>query len=104
MLIARLFRVAKTIGLRILCEDLGLTKPRLRWISDTIDPIQKPNRVTFSRELLVISVQEREENFRDIMTGDESWFFRHFPHDFAWAGSRGELPSGSSQRLALKNV
>jgi hypothetical protein len=28
----------------------------------------------------------------EIMTGDESWLFLHYPHDSAWIASRDELP------------
>jgi hypothetical protein len=91
-LVARHFRAAKTRCLRILREDLGLKKFHLRWIPRTIDAPQKWNRVTLSREFLAILLQEREKNFNDIMTGDQSWFFRHYPHDSASAGFRDELP------------
>jgi hypothetical protein len=49
-------------------------------------------RVTLSRELLAILIREREKILRDIMTGDESCFFLHYPDDSAWIGSRDELP------------
>jgi hypothetical protein len=91
-LTAQHFSVAKTTCLRILGEDLGLKKLHLPWVPHKIDPTQKRNRVTLSREFLAILLHEREKNFMDIMTGDESWFFRHSPHDFAWAGSRDKLP------------
>jgi hypothetical protein len=91
-LIARHFRVAKTTCLSILRESLGLKKFHLRWVSHTIDPPQKRSRVTLSRELLAISLQERETNFMDMMKCDESEFSLHYPHDSAWAGSRDELP------------
>jgi hypothetical protein len=91
-LIARHFRVAKTTYLRILREDLGPKKFHVPWVPSTIDPIQKRNRVTPSRKLLAILIREREKIFRDIMTGDESWFFLHYLDDSAWIGSRDELP------------
>jgi transposase len=90
--IARHFRVAKTTCLRILRANLELKEFHLRWVPHTIAPTQKGNRVTLSRKLLTILFQEREKNFMDIMTGDESWFFLHDPHASAWAGSRDDLP------------
>jgi hypothetical protein len=57
-LIARHLRVAKATCLRILREDLGLKEFHLRWVPHTIDPAQKRNHVTLSRELLVILLQE----------------------------------------------
>jgi hypothetical protein len=91
-LIARHFRMAKTTCLRILREDLGLKKFHLRWVPHAIDSAQNRNRVTLSRRLLAILLQEREKNFMDIMTGDEASFFLHSPHDSAWADSRDDLP------------
>jgi hypothetical protein len=91
-LIAQHFRVAKTTWLKILREYLGPKKFYLRWISDTIHTTQKQNRVRFFRKLLAILPQERELNVMDIMTGDEFWFFLHYPHDSTSAGTRDDLP------------
>jgi hypothetical protein len=71
-LIARHFTVAKTTCLRILREEVGLKTFHLRWVTHKIDPTQRRNRVTLSREILTILLQEREKNFMDIMTGDKS--------------------------------
>jgi histone-lysine N-methyltransferase SETMAR len=34
---------------------------------------------------------EQENNFEHVVTGDESWFFLHYPNESIWAESRDEV-------------
>jgi histone-lysine N-methyltransferase SETMAR len=97
--LARHFRVAKATCLRILRDELGLQKFNLRWVPHTLNPAQKRNRVTFSRALLEVLHREQGNNFEHVITGDESWFFLHYPNESIWAESRDEVPVRIKQTI-----
>jgi transposase len=96
-LLARQFRIAKATCLRILREDLALQELKLRWVPHTLDSTQKQNRVTFSRALLEVLSREQQNNFDHVITGDEPWFFLHYPNESVWAESRDEVPARGEQ-------
>jgi hypothetical protein len=79
--LCRHFRIAKASCLRILQDDLGLKKFDLRWVPPALDASQKGERVTLSHELLAVLGRDRRNHFRNVMTGDESWFFLYHSHE-----------------------
>jgi hypothetical protein len=91
-LLAQTFRVAKTTCLQILHKNLGLKEFHRRWVPCSLDSTQKRNRVTLSHELLDILPREETYGFEHVISGDESWFFRHYPTESAWAVSQDEHP------------
>jgi transposase len=97
--LCRHFRVAKTTCLRILHNDLGLTKLHLRWVPHTLNADQKNERMSLSSQLLAILQQEQQIEFERVLTGDESWFFLYYPPDSAWAVSRDALPERVKQTI-----
>jgi hypothetical protein len=60
--------------LRILHDVLHREKFILRWVPHSLDSNQKTERVTFSHGLLEILKKDDENNFQNILTGDESCF------------------------------
>jgi transposase len=98
-LLSRHFRIAKAMCSRISRKDLALQKFNLRWVPHRLDSTQKQNRVTFSRALLEVLRREQQNNFDHVITGDESWFFIHYPNESVWAGSRDEVPVRIKQTI-----
>jgi histone-lysine N-methyltransferase SETMAR len=98
-LLARHFRIAKATCSRILREDLALQKFTLRWVPHRLHSTQKQNRVTFSSALLEVLRREQQNNFDLVITGDESWFFVHYPNESVWAGSRDGIPVRIKQTI-----
>jgi hypothetical protein len=43
--------------------------------------------------------REQQNNFDHVITGDESWFFIHYPNESVWAGSRDEVPARIKQTI-----
>jgi hypothetical protein len=56
-------------------EELELAKLYLRWVSHALDANQMAELISLSHQLLQVLRSNEEQNFRNIVTGDESWFF-----------------------------
>ena len=69
---------ATSVG-RILHEHLGLTKKAARWVPHTLKTEQKEARVNFCQRFLQQFKNGASVNFRNIVTGDESWFHFYDP-------------------------
>jgi histone-lysine N-methyltransferase SETMAR len=85
---------------RILIAQLGLKKLHSRWIPHMLTGTQKKVRVERAREMLeILRVHEKTE-FRDVITGDESWFLYSYPFGSYWGKSaepRKEIPRSGFQ-------
>jgi hypothetical protein len=68
------FRIGKATCLCILHDVLYREKFTLRWVPHSLDNNQKAERVTFSHRLLEALKKDGENNFHNILTGDESCF------------------------------
>jgi hypothetical protein len=73
--ICRRLEILKTIFVRVLLEELALTKFYWCRVPGTLDANEMAERVTLSRQLLQMFRSDEEQNFSTIMTRDESWFF-----------------------------
>jgi hypothetical protein len=97
--LCRHFRIAKANCLRIFHDDLGLKKCNLQWAPHTLDANQKGERVTLSHELLAVLERDRRNHFRNVIIGDESWFFLYYSHESICAQSRDEVPERITQQI-----
>jgi hypothetical protein len=41
--------------------------------------------------------------FRNILTGDESWFMFEYQHAVKWSLSRGDVSERAKQQIGIKN-
>jgi hypothetical protein len=77
-MIAESLNIPKTVVLRILKEDLGKRKLCARYVSHSLTPEQRENRVTSCQDL--IAMAEADKNFfNKIITEDEAWCFAYDP-------------------------
>jgi histone-lysine N-methyltransferase SETMAR len=97
--LCRDFRIAKASCLRILHDDLRMKKFKLRWVPHTLDANQKDKRMTLSHELLAVLESDRRNHFRNVITGNESWFFLYYSHESIWVQSRDEVPERITQKI-----
>jgi hypothetical protein len=79
-------------------------KFHLCWVPHALDMNQKAERVTLSCGILSVFPSVRSTDFRNIIAGDESWFFLYYLRDSIWASSRDEVPERASQKLTQKSV
>jgi hypothetical protein len=97
-------QIPKTTCLRVLHEDLGFRKCYLRWVSDSMTRNEAQSRVTFTEELLEVVRHAKETNFELLLTGDESWFYYEYPHEWAWALSRATHPTRTFKKIQTKSA
>jgi hypothetical protein len=70
---------ASTIYLRLV-EKFGLKIFLLRWVPHTSTSELWQTRVELSSQLLLVLESQQRVGFRDIVTGDESYFLQHYDH------------------------
>lgn len=62
-----------------------------RWIPHSLNDAQKKSRVEGAKELLSVLLSCQKENWRNIITGDSSWFSFSYGIDGVWL-DEGESP------------
>jgi hypothetical protein len=77
----------------VLRDELGWAMGYLRWLSHPLDGNHMSERVILSHHLLQALQGDEEQHFRNIVTGDESWFFLETPITFGLSRSRNDFPS-----------
>jgi len=77
-MIGESLNVPKTVGLRILKEDLGKRKLCTRFAPHSLTPEQREDRVTSCQDIVVLA--EADKNFfNKIITEDETWCSAYDP-------------------------
>jgi transposase len=89
--IAEAIGVSHTIVLRHLEESLGMKNFYLRWIPYRLTDDLRQRRVSTCEELLPLLETQEQRQFRDLVTGDESWFTLEYEHQTQWQISRQEI-------------
>ena len=59
---------------KYLTNHLGLVYKHSLWIPHELNFQQKKDRVTKTKELLSVLEKSKHQGWRDIITGDQSWF------------------------------
>jgi hypothetical protein len=83
--------LVKTIGFKIvlLCWALYMLTRKLR---------QK--RIELSKQLFLVLESQQRVGFRDIVTGDESWFLQHSDYRQIWFISVDDIPTRVAHAIA----
>jgi hypothetical protein len=63
-----------------LAEKLNFKVLFLCWVPHTLINELGQKRVELARQLFRLLEQQQKVGFRDIVTGDESWFLKHYNH------------------------
>jgi hypothetical protein len=64
----------------------------------------RQKRVELSRQLFEFRESQRGVNFRDIVTGDESWFLQHDEHERIWCLSADEVPTRVRPTIGVRKT
>jgi hypothetical protein len=97
--IAAQLRLSRTLVKRTLVSVLGIRKFSLRWISHDLTEFQKAQRVKVSRGLLKALKVDATNNFVNIITGDESWYYWSYEHESQESTSRAPVPTWTLQKI-----
>jgi histone-lysine N-methyltransferase SETMAR len=68
----------------ILIKSLGMTKIHCKWIPHYLTDAQKLTRVLLAKDMLKTLTTESNNHFRNLITGDESWFLYNYPDKSYW--------------------
>jgi hypothetical protein len=85
-----------------LISVLGTQKFSLRWIPYGLTESQKAQRVEDSRILPKALKARAKNNFVNIITEDESWFYWSCEHESQWRTSRATVPTRTLQKINTK--
>jgi hypothetical protein len=60
----------------------------------------RQERVQLSPQRLEVIESQQRIGFRDVVTGDESWFLQHYAHRQIWCVSADEVPTRVTHKIA----
>ena len=83
-----------------LVETLGFKNYILRWVPHILTAELRQKRVEFARQLLEVLESQRVVGFAHLVTGDESWFLRHYERERMWCLSADEVPTRVKPTIA----
>jgi hypothetical protein len=64
-------------------QQVGLKKCYLRWVPHALPANQKNEKMSNSKLPLAALMEHKPTDSGQMITGDKSWFFRHYPRDSA---------------------
>jgi hypothetical protein len=106
MPLSSLRRIAHSLVIRAftipshLAEAIVLTFFLLRWVPRIVVDELHQNGVELVGRSLRVFQGQRKVGFRDIMTGDESWFLQHYNHSQTSCLSADEILTRATQTIA----
>ena len=75
-----------------------------KWIPHLLSDPQKQKRVTESKLLKEILIKSRENGWRDIITGDQSWFTYGYGVEGAWLTEDEKAPIMDGSKIQIKKI
>ena len=82
--VAQRLRVNETIVYRYFTRELHLVYKHTKWIPHNLDSDLKKRRANISSELFEVLQKSQHTGYRNIITGDQSWFLYRYPPHGAW--------------------
>jgi hypothetical protein len=83
-----------------LIGKIGLKNLLLHWVPHKLTSELLQKRIQLSSQLLRVFESQQRIRFRDIVTGDESWFLQHYGHRQIWCISADEVPIRVARTIA----
>ena len=87
-----------------LVEKIGFKNYFLRWVPHMLTEELRQKRVELAQQLLELLERQRRVKFRDIVTGDESWFLQHYDHERIWSVSADEVPTRVRPTISVRKT
>jgi hypothetical protein len=88
----------------ILTRDLRMRKLTRRWMRHELRATDKAKRVVDARTLLQALRNDSSQNFSQITTGDENWFYYNYELRTMFARARDEVVPRVSPTIESKKV
>ena len=102
--LAHKLNVAPTLIYRYLSKYLHLVFKHTKWIPHQLNSSQKKERQEKSLELFQVLEKSKHNGYRDIITGDQSWFIYNYSPTGAWVLQDDEAPVYSNDHICIEKM
>ena len=75
-----------------------------QWVPHSLNFFQKKERMEKSFELFQVLKKSKHNSYRNIITGDQSWFIYSYPPDGAWVLQGDEAPFFSDDHICIEKM
>jgi hypothetical protein len=99
---AEILDFSHTTILNHLRDSLRTKLFRLRWVSNQLMEQFRASTIHKCQELLPLLERREANKFRNILTGDESWFMLECQHVVKWSLSREDVSERVRQQIGTK--
>ena len=89
---------------KFILNKIGFKKINLKYVPHDLTPNQKKDRKFYSKEILLLLKKNQKQNYNNIVTGDESWFFFYNPQKSIWSDKKTENPKIISKKNYQKKI
>jgi len=100
--IANQLRCDKDTVVKILREELQMTKVNVSWIPKQLSDFQKSERVRIAREMLDVLDDQRQHEL--LYTQDETWVYLENPRKMMWLMNGADRPTEAKRPQGAKKV
>ena len=87
---------------RYLTRELGRVFKYSKWLPHCLNYQQKTRRMHESKELFDILTMCKKDSWRNILTGDQSWFRMAYDHEGAWLLPEDENPQMNGSKISIQ--
>ena len=98
------FNISYQTTKNILTKYLGYKKYHLRWVPYKLSENHKKLRIKYSTKILGFLKQNEKTFFKNIITGDESWFFFQYDYKFQYGKERSKIEYNIKPNFSLKKA
>jgi hypothetical protein len=99
---AEILKVSHATILKHLHEALGMKHFHLRWIPHALTEQLRAERMNKCPDRRPLPERMEASNFRNIVTGNESWFSLELQQSTKWSTSREDVPQRVRQQIGTR--
>jgi hypothetical protein len=100
--LAEIHPVSRAMILKHLHDACGMKHFHLRWIPHQLTEQLRAERMKKCQDLLSLLERMEAGNFRNIVTGHESWFTLELQQSAKWSTSREDVPQRVRQQISTR--
>lgn len=102
--LAHNLKIQPSLVHRYLTQYLHLVFKHTRWVPHSLNFVQKKERMEKAFELFQVLEKSKHNGYRDILTGDQSWFLYNYSPSGAWVLQDDAAPIFSKDRICIEKM
>ena len=102
--LAHKLRCSSNLVYRYLTQYLHLVFKHTRWVPHSLNETQKVLRQQQSMELFQVLQKSKHNSYRNIITGDQSWFIYNYSRKGKWVLADDEAPVYSKSQIIIEKM